>query len=160
MCLFLFFPSSVVAAPGGQMEGQKPNCPHGRCPPLTLSPLGHNWDAQLTLSASSQWWPNPYLPIINLLGLPAPCKPCLCHLSATWDSRLQGEAFVMGLELPAPLGSPSQAPSTCIGGAVILLHTNARACMCTQAGQLVWPRWPRYAFGGHRLRCTPYPGLS
>lgn len=32
--------------------------------------------------------------------------------------------------------------------------------MCTQAGQLAWPKWPGDAVGGHSPLCPSDPGLS
>lgn len=62
----------------------------------------------MTLTASSRWWMKSSLPTIELWCMQAPCEPCLCSLSviSIWDPRLQGEAFVMGLELLGPQGSP------------------------------------------------------
>lgn len=68
----------------------------------------------MTLTASSRWWMKSSLPTIELWCMQAPCEPCLCSLSviSIWDPRLQGEAFVMGLELLGPPGlSPSLNPT-------------------------------------------------
>lgn len=53
------------------------------------------------------------------------CEPCLGSLRviSIWDPRLHGEAFVMGLELLGPLGSPP--PSILL---VVYLQMQEPAC--------------------------------